>query len=75
MKDLCNDRRLFMSSSMKAVIHLGPNFSDNLDVYKNTNFKEIQNLCNIIEKLVLDHSQEILNVHTTSLMDEIDMIS
>ena len=31
--------RMFMSSSMKAAIHLGPNYLANLEVYKNTEHK------------------------------------
>ena len=53
-----------MSSSMKAAIHLGQNYLANLEVYKNTNFEEIQSLVNITQKLILEHSEEILNVHT-----------
>ena len=34
---------LFMSSTMKAAIHLGPNYTENLEVFKNTNFEEIEN--------------------------------
>ena len=48
-----------MSSSMKAAMHLGP-----LEVYKNTNFEDIQSLFNVIQKLNLEHSEEILNVKT-----------
>ena len=55
---------MFMSSSMKAAIHLGPNYLANLEVYKNTNFEEIQCLFNITQKLILEHSEEILNVYT-----------
>ena len=57
-------RRMFMSSSMKAAIHLGPNYSANLEVQKNTNFGEIQSLFDITQKLILEHSEEILNVNT-----------
>ena len=68
-----------MSSSMEAAIHLGPNYTENLEVYKNTNFEEIPNLFNITQKWVSEHSEEILNVHTIekylSLMDEIDIFS
>ena len=53
-----------VSSSMKAAIHLGPNSLANLEVYKNTNSEEIQSLFNITQKLVSDHSSEILNVNT-----------
>ena len=55
---------MFMSSSVKAAIHLGPNYLANLEVYKNTNFEEIQSLFNITQKMRLGLSQEILNVQT-----------
>ena len=51
-----------MSSAMKAAIHLGPNYTKNLEVYKNTNFEEIQSLFGITQKLISDHSEDILNV-------------
>ena len=41
---------MFKISSMKAAIHLGPNFKSNLEIYKN------------IQKLVREHSEEIQNV-------------
>ena len=47
---------------MKAAINLGPNNLTNLEVYKNTNFKEIDSLFNFIQKLIMEHSGEILNV-------------
>ena len=53
---------LFITSSMTAAIHVGPNYTENLEVYKNTNFEEIQNLFGITQKLILDHPEEILNV-------------
>ena len=34
--------RSFMSPSIKAAIHLGPNYLENLEVNKSTNFDEIQ---------------------------------
>ena len=55
---------MFMSSSMKAAIHLGPNCLANLEVYKNTNFEDIQSFFSITQKLILEHSEEILNVKT-----------
>ena len=51
-----------MSSTMKPANHLGPNYSENLKVYKNTNFEEIPNLFGIGQKLMLDHPDEFLNV-------------
>ena len=43
---------MFMSSSKKADTHLGPNNLANLKIY------------NITQKLIIEHSKEILNVHT-----------
>ena len=51
-----------MASTMKAAIHLGQSYIENLEAYKNTNFEEFQNLFGITQKLTLDHSEEILNV-------------
>ena len=48
----------------KAAIHFGPNYLVDLEVYKNTNFEEILSLFNITQKLILQHSEEILNVNT-----------
>ena len=54
--------RMFMTSSMKAAIHLGPNYLTNLEIYKNTNFEDIETLFNITQKSKLEHSEEILKV-------------
>ena len=51
-----------MSSSMKPSIHLGPNCLANLEVYKIPKLEEIDSLFNITQKLILEHSEEILNV-------------
>ena len=51
-----------MSSSMKAAIHLGRNYLSNAEIHKNTNFEEIESLFNIVQKMVMEHSEEILNV-------------
>ena len=58
------DMGSFMSSSMKATLHLGPDYTEDLEGYKNTNFKEIQNLCHSTQKLALEHCEEILTVKT-----------
>ena len=50
--------RSSMSSSMKAAIHLGLNYTENLEVFKNTNFEEIQILFGITQKLIAKHSEE-----------------
>ena len=51
-----------MSSSMKAAIHLGPNYLATSAIYKNTKFEEIESLFDITQKLLMEHSEEILNV-------------
>ena len=53
-----------MSTTMKAAIHLGPNYVENLEVYRNTNFEELQHLFDVSQKLILNHQSEILNVKT-----------
>ena len=55
--------RMFMSSSMKATLDLGPNLFANLEIYKKKNFEEIQSLFSITQKLTLEHSEEIPNMH------------
>ena len=52
----------FMTSSMKAAIHLGPDFLENSEVCKNTRVENIENVFNISQKLLREHSEEILNV-------------
>ena len=53
---------MFMSSSMKAAVHLGPNYLTNLEIFKNTNSEEIEYLFNMTQKLIMEHSEELLNV-------------
>ena len=50
-----------MSSSMKAAIHLRPYYLATSEIYKNTKFEEIESLFNITQKLVMEHSEEILH--------------
>ena len=54
---------LFMASSMKAAIHLGPRHTDNFEVYKNSEFEDIESLFNITKKLLSENS-EIRNVNS-----------
>ena len=53
---------LFKSSTMKAAVHLGPNYTKHVEMYKNAQIEEIQNLFDIIQKLIWDHHGEIQNV-------------
>ena len=47
---------------MKAAIHLGPSSLSNSEIYKDTQFEELECVLNITQKLVMEHSGEILNV-------------
>ena len=38
---------MFMTSSMKAAIHFGPNYVSNSEIYKNTKFEDIDSVFNI----------------------------
>ena len=51
-----------MTSSMKADIHHGPNYLSNSEIHKNTEFEDIESVFNITQKLVREHSEEILYV-------------
>ena len=53
---------LLMSTTMKASVHQGPNHNEHLEVYRNTNFEVLQNLFDIMQRLILEHEAEILNV-------------
>ena len=52
---------LFLTSSMIAAIHLWPNYVSNSEIYKSTKFENIENVFNITQKLIQEHSEEILN--------------
>ena len=53
-----------MSRTMKAAVHLGPKFVEILEVFRNTNFEELQNLFDIKQKLKMNRQAEIENVTT-----------
>ena len=57
-------KQLYWSGEMfmKAAIHLGPNDVPNSEICKNTKFKDIESVLNSTQKLVKEHSEEILNV-------------
>ena len=43
-------------------VHIFVNESSHVEVYTNTNFEEFQSLFNITQKLILEHSEKILNM-------------
>ena len=49
---------------MKAAVHLGENYNENLIAYRNTNFDALKTLFDITQKLIVDQKHEILNVST-----------
>ena len=52
-----------MSTTRKAVIHLGEDYYENLVAYKNINFDALKTLFDT-EKLILDHEHETKQVST-----------
>ena len=51
--------RIFMSATMKAAIHLGPTYQQNLCTAKNTDFEPLRSLFDISQSLILTHESEI----------------
>ena len=49
---------------MKASVHLGPSYDENLVAYRNTNFDELKTLFDSTQRLILEQSFEIQNVST-----------
>ena len=56
--------RMFMSTTMKAAIHLGEHCNDNLVTYRNTNFEAPKPLFEITQKLILNQKHEIKHIST-----------
>ena len=56
---------LFMSTTMKAAIHLGENDTDNLVTYINAIFEALKTLFDITQKLILNQKHEVKHVSTT----------
>ena len=55
-------RGSFMPDSMRAAIHLGQNNTENVAVFKNVHVEEITDLFRTTKILVLEHSEEFLDV-------------
>ena len=51
-----------MPSSMKAIIHLGPDVRMNFENYMYTTFENIENVLTYFKIFMEDHCEEILNV-------------
>ena len=54
--------RLFVSATMKAAIHFGENYKDNLFTHRNTDFEALKTLFDITQKLNLNQKHEIKQV-------------
>ena len=53
---------LFVSSTMKAAIHLGLNYEKNIEILKCRNFENVGNLFTLTEILVTENSSQTLSV-------------
>ena len=53
---------LFVSTTMKAAIHLGENYKDNLFIHRNTDFEALKPLFDITQKLILEQKHETKHV-------------
>ena len=49
---------LCMSTTMKAAVHVGPNYTENLKENRNTYFEELKNLFHVTWRLVLDRQED-----------------
>ena len=45
---------LFVSTTMKASVHLGPDYNENLTGHRNTNFEELKTLFDITQRSILE---------------------
>ena len=54
--------QFLQSITFKVAIHLGPNYFTNSEICKSTKFEKIQSSFKLIQKLIMEHSEEILNV-------------
>ena len=56
--------RLFMSATMKAAVHLGQYYQENLRTTKNTDFEKDKTLFDTSQKLMLNHEKRnILDIY------------
>ena len=53
-----------MPTTMKAAIHLGEDYNENLVAYRNTNFDALKTWFDIGQTLILNQKHEILNSST-----------
>ena len=60
---------LFMSASMRAAVHLGPTYLENMAVFKDMQVEEFTNLFSITQRLLLETSEEIKNVMANGSID------
>ena len=54
--------RLFMSATMKAAVHLGQDYEENLRTTKNPDFEQVKHLFDVSQKLNLNQSEEIFGI-------------
>ena len=69
---------VFMASSMKAALHMDPNYTENAEVFKNSEFEGIESMWNITRKMIGQNS-EMMNVSSleaaTSKFENITLLA
>ena len=58
---------IFTSAIMKAAVHLGQDYQQNLCTTKDTDFEKVRTLFDISQKFILDHKDEIFGISTIEL--------
>ena len=55
---------ILMSATLKAAVHLGPDYEENLRTSKNTDFEQLKTLFDISQSLILNHGCELHGIPT-----------
>ena len=55
---------LFITASIKAAVHLGKDYEENVHVMKSTEFSKVRPLFSITQKLLFDQEDEMFGVST-----------
>ena len=55
---------IFMSATMKAAVHTGQDYEQNLRTAENTGLEQVKALSDVSQSLILDHKSEICGIST-----------
>ena len=53
---------ILMSATVKAAVHIGQNYQENVRTTKNTDFDKVEQLFDICHKLILIHCNEMFRI-------------